>query len=187
MSNCRNCGKPLIINGGKCAYCGASVQESGTGSGPKTPAKTPWYEKLGFSKKGKTESWLGRLLKKILIATIIALVLAVVALLVQPWPGCLISAELLLFVIVLGICSILLTQPDIQEDLVEEIGESKAYSMLNFAVNLVLVWGYFFCVVGAVFWIFDYEWWVVLIAEIIGAIGLVAIPIVGAMAISEYM
>ena len=68
----------------------------------------------------------------------------------------------------------------------EEIGESKAYSMLNFAVNLVLVWGYFFCVVGAVFWIFDYEWWVVLIAEIIGAIGLVAIPIVGAMAISEY-
>lgn len=185
MSNCRNCGKPLVINGGKCAYCGASVQKS-VDAPPKGPKSTPWYKKFGFSGKAKTDTWLGRLLKKILIATIIALVLAVVALLVQPWPGGLISAELLLFVIVMGICSILLTQPDIQEDLVEEIGESKAYTMLNFAVNLVLVWGYFFCIVGTVFWIFDYEWWVVLIAEIIGAIGLVVIPIVGAMAISEY-
>ena len=186
MSNCKNCGKPLILSEGKCAYCGASVQGKGKGSGPKTPSKTPWYEKLGFFKIGKSDSWLGRLLRKCLIATIIALVLAVIALLVEPWPGCLISAELLLFAIILAVCSIILMQPEVQEDLVEEVGESKASTMLNFILNLILVWGYFFCVVGIVFWMFDYAWWAILIAEIIGAIGLVVIPIVGTTALSEY-
>ena len=187
MSNCKNCGRPLIISEGKCVYCGFSVQRKSDSGGARSGIpRTPWYKKLNLSLKAEGGSWITRLLRKCLIAIMIALVLATIAVLIHPWPGCLISIELLLLAMVLGVSSIVVLQPEITEDMVEEVGESKASTTLNHILTLILIWGFFFSVLGLLLWAFGAEWWSLLIAEIIGSVGLLVMLFVGFQAISDY-
>lgn len=169
MANCKSCGKPLVVNGGKCAYCGASVQGTVSSSGPKTPAKTSWFKKLFSAKKSSAATWMEKLIRKSVISTIVALVLGVVLIIADPWPGCLISIAMLLFAILTGTFGFIIQTEDMEE-YIGDIGEKKASSMLNHILNMILIMGYFFFVVGVV--CLFISWWAVLIAEVVGFVGM---------------
>jgi hypothetical protein len=49
--------------------------------------------------------------------------------------------------------------------------------MLNHILNMILIWGYFFFVVGIV--CLFISWWVVLITEAVGFIGMLAMLVIG--------
>ena len=183
MANCRNCGKPLVVNGGKCAYCGASVQGTGSGSGPKTPAKTPWFMKLFTAKKSGSATWMEKLIRRSAISTIVALVLGVILLIADPWPGCLISIAMLLFAIITGAFGIIIQSEDIDE-YIGDMGETKASSMLNHILNMVLIWGYFFFVVGVV--CLFISWWAVLLAELVGVGGMLLMFTIGRQSLDSF-
>lgn len=85
---------------------------------------------------------------------------------------------MLLFAITTGFFGIIVQHPEVEEDLSEyEHGEDKFVSILNHILNLILLWGYFFFVVGVV--CLFIAWWAVLIAETIGFIGMFATLAIG--------
>ena len=178
MSNCTNCGKPLIIKEGKCIYCNTPVQGGNYGSSPETSPSTPWYKKIGFPKKETDKPWKVNLLRKSFISTIIALILAVIVLIIKPWPGCLISIAMLLFAIITGAYGIIVQSIEMEITRSKyEYGEEQFESMLNHILNLILLWGYFFFIVGVV--CLFVTWWAVLIAETIGFIGMLTTLVLG--------
>lgn len=95
---------------------------------------------------------------------------------VKPWPGFLISIAMLLFAIITGAYGIIILQPDM-EDIINDMGENKAVEMLNHVLNLILIWGWFFFIVGVV--CLFITWWAVLVAEIIGFFGMMAMLLLG--------
>ena len=181
MANCRNCGKPLVISGGKCAYCGASLQgvnvePTGKGSsGLKSKSKLKLFDKVPKI-DGLT---LSDVIRKSFISTVIALILAIVMLIIKAWPGCLVSAGVLLFAIATAVYGIVVRAMDMEEPIGvdSEKDKKKAVGLLNHLLNIVILWGYFFFIVGVV--CVFISWWAVLIAEIIGVVGALFLLAVG--------
>lgn len=161
---------------------GKTVRESG-GTGTENPKSEPWYKKISLSKKGKKDSWMNKLIRKSLIFTIVALVLGIVMLIINPWPGCLISIAMLLFAVITGAFGIIIQTMDM-EDYIHEKGEKKAASMINHILNIILIWGFFFFVLGIV--CLFISWWAVLIAEAIGFIGMLAMLVLGLEAFDNF-
>ena len=134
--------------------------------------KLPWYKRLTINLKREKESWMQRLLRKCIVATIVTLIIAVLLLIIKIWPGCLISAALLLFAIATTIFSILIQVPDITEEF-EGMTDEKVGTFLNHILNMILIWEGFWLAAGLV--CLAFTWWAVLIAEIINILGLLII------------
>lgn len=163
MANCRYCGKPLIVNGGKCVYCGESVQGDVTPPPEKMTVKTILT--------GKVRNWKQKILKKSIITTLLSLALAIGILILKPWPGCLISIGMLLFSITTGLFSVFILNPKLSEKFISELGEAGTETLMNHLLNLIMIWGYFFFIAGVV--CIYINWWSVLIAEIINVNGII--------------
>ena len=141
--------------------------------GPKAPEPSqhvPWYKRLSFNWENDQESWVRKLKHKCIIATIITLAIAVFILVVKIWPGCLISASLLLFAIATTILSFVVQLPDVTKDVENEKDERTVANLLNHLINMVLIWESFWLAAGLV--CLAFSWWAVLIAEIINLVGL---------------
>lgn len=175
MTTCKNCGKPLVLNGGKCAYCGATPKTENTRLGS-TSKKL--FDKFSFFSKGIRVQTITALTRKILISTIIALLLAITMLCVELSPGFIISIAMLLYAIVTGLFGLFI-RTEIIEELRNDLGENKLVEKLNLFLNLILALEYFFFAAGVVCYIVTYEWWPILITEIVGIISLLIMVVFG--------
>lgn len=120
------------------------------------------------------ENWLKRLMRKCLIATVATLSIAVLLLIIEVWPGCLISAALLVYALASSIACIVIQSGDVIYELKEEYaGEEKVALLLNHIVNISLIWEAFWLAAGLVCMMFT--WWAVLIAEFLNLTLLLAI------------
>lgn len=137
---------------------------------PEPSQHVPWYKRLSFNWENDQESWVRKLKHKCIIATIITLAIAVFILVVKIWPGCLISASLLLFAIATTILSFVVQLPDVTKDVENEKDERTVANLLNHLINMVLIWESFWLAAGLV--CLAFSWWAVLIAEIINLVGL---------------
>lgn len=198
--NCPKCNSRIPDDAAFCDVCGVSIKGKKTGKitkikfGPKTttaPTSTPigtqgtgpanifpegqngnlpWHKRLTLNWRREKEPWMQRLLRKCIVATIVTLIIAVLLLVIKIWPGCLISAALLLFAIASTIFSILIQVPDITEEF-EGMNDEKVGAFLNHILNMILIWEGFWLAAGLV--CLAFTWWAVLIAEIINILGLI--------------
>lgn len=167
MANCGKCGKPLIIKSGKCIYCGNPVQYVTTSD---IPEKKLSADKQDSSTHTDESFWNKRILRKNIIFGILALVLGVGVLIINPWPGCLVSVGMLALAVTLGVYSFLIQVPKVTDKLKAEMHKTKLGKLFSHMSNIILIWGFFFFIVGIV--CIFINWWSVLIAEIINLDGL---------------
>lgn len=194
MMNCPKCNAKLPASANYCDQCGYEFEHAAshpTSSGgyspmpdsrPKgTPAGSvpvgrtlmgvitrPFGIPVGTRTPGRGKSgsdWMHRLMTKCIVVTVATLAVAVAILLFNPWPGCLISASLLLYAIAGTAGSIAIQLPDVGDNLDRDMGADKAFHLLDHIVNLTVIWELFWLAAGLVCLIFP--WWAVLIAEIV--------------------
>ena len=118
--------------------------------------------------------WKKKIMKKCLLATMITLATGVALLVVEAWPGCLISMALLIYAMATTAASIIIPGElcDIDE-MIREMGEQRVSMVLNQIVNVSLVWEVFWHAAGLVCMMFS--WWAVLLAELLNIVLLLGI------------
>ena len=165
MATCKHCGKPLILNDGKCIYCGKA-----------TNGQIPWGKTEKKIQTNTNQDWRKILLRKIWIAIIITLILGVLPLLYNVWPGCLVSLIMLGEAISLAVLTYYVINlregdnPDFK-------GGIKLN--LNNILNLILVCGGFFYFAGLIcLFIENCQWWVWAIIVYLGAFGVPTLPLI---------
>ena len=114
-----------------------------------------------------------RLMTKCIIVTVATLAVAVIILLFNVWPGCLISASLLLYAMAGTAGCIAVQMPGVSGDLEKDMGADRASLLLNQVVNLSVIWEVFWLAAGLV--CLSFSWWAVLIAEFVNLSALVII------------
>lgn len=169
MANCRKCGKPLIIKDGKCVYCGESVQ--GGSPGGIKDGKSSWAKTITKSIVSKEKDWTQMTLKKTAISIIVTMLLGVLMLFIQAWPGCCISLFLLTLAVILTIFSFLVINLDKRES--DEEKKKQIQQNLSHCLNVIQLWGTFFFILGIVTMFIS--WWAVLIVELIGLTGIMIV------------
>lgn len=113
--------------------------------------------------------WKKKIMIKCLLATIVTLAVGVGMLVVEAWPGCLISLALLIYAMATTAASIIVPGEmcDIDE-MIREAGEQRVSMVLNQIVNVSLVWEVFWLAAGLVCMMFS--WWAVFLAEFLNII-----------------
>lgn len=129
-----------------------------------------WCNRISLNRRNSEESWIQKLKRKCIIATIITLAIAVLILVIKIWPGCLISASLLLFAIATTVLSFVVQLPDVSKEAENEKDERTIANLFNHMINMILIWEAFWLAAGLV--CLAFSWWAVLIAEIINIVGL---------------
>ena len=183
--NCPNCNAKLPASANYCDQCGFEFEHSvpmasnhpmGPSAGfvPARRALTGTITRpVGMldrggisttSQSGKGD-WMHRLIIKCIIVTVATLAVAVTILSFNPWPGCLISASLLLYAIAGTVGCIAIPWFGLGEDLEQAKGADRAYGLLNQIINLSVIWELFWLATGLVCLMFS--WWAVLIAEFV--------------------
>lgn len=119
------------------------------------------------------KDWLRRLTTKCVIVTVVTLIIAIVIMLYRIWPGCLISAALLLYALAGTVGCIAMQLPEVAEDMKGEMGEVRIFLLINQVVNLSIIWEAFWFAAGLVCMAFT--WWAVLIAEFVNLFFLIMI------------
>lgn len=161
MANCRNCGKPLVLRGGKCIYCGEPIQGQPSGEMPR--------DMITEKSKATNKDWRKALLGKTWIAIIVTLLLGVLPIIYKAWPGCLVFVIMLGSAISLGILTYYVI--NLRE------GDHPGFrgsikTNLNNTLFILLIWGFIFYIGGLLcLFIEDCKWWVWAIIVYLGAFG----------------
>ena len=158
---CKKCGKPLIVSDGKCVYCGHPAEGE---PGEVKSVKTSWVTEAKTSLTTKAKTWAQVLMKRTVISIIIAIVLGIFVLVYSPWPGCLISINMLILAFALAVLSFQVIKVDKGD---ESDDEKKSMQVkMNHMLTILLIWGGCFFITGIV--CLSLSWWAVLAAELMG-------------------
>lgn len=114
---------------------------------------------------GRPEGWLMKLSRKCFIATIITLAVVVGVLFIKAWPGCFISAAMLVFAITTSAMCLYIQFPNVSYEMVSTYVDKCSQDFFNRVVDTVLIWEGFCLAAGLA--CLSLPWWVVMIAEII--------------------
>ena len=170
MANCRKCGKPLVIKDGKCIYCGEPVQGSASGGG-KIDKKESFVKAATKSLLSKEKTWTQRMLRKSVISIIVTMVLGILILFTKVWPSWFISVFMLSLSVVLTIYSFLIINLDKEDDEKKKLVQQN----LKHGLNIILLWGAFFFILGAVCMFIS--WWAVMVVELLGIAGIIIVTV----------
>lgn len=166
MAICKKCGKSLILNDGKCVYCGEPIQ--GVPTGGVKPSKSSWGKEMTTSLTAKKKTWTQTTLTKTIISIIVAMLLGILLLIFKPWPGCIVSVGMLVLAIALTVFSFAVI--NLEKDETEEATKEQIRENLSHGLNMIQLWGGFMFVLGVVCMFIS--WWAVLIPGLIGVVGL---------------
>ena len=141
------------------SYCQNGVSRTG---------ELPWNRKAittTTSSSKKKENWVKRLSRKCIIATVVTLAVAVGVLLIKAWPGCFISAAMLLFAIATSAMGLFIQSPGISTEMSKTYGDKSREDFFNHIVDIVLIWEGFWLAAGLA--CLALPWWAVMIAEMV--------------------
>lgn len=122
--------------------------------------------------------WMRRLMTKCIIVTVATLAVSVIILMFNVWPGCLVSASLLLYALAGTAGCIAVQLPGVCDDLERDMGSDRASLLLNQIVNLSVIWELFWLAAGLV--CLSFSWWAVLLAEFVN-LSVLMIGVMGAL------
>ena len=158
---CNNCHQKLPDNTTTCPNCSTHLGE------------LPWARKpvitASYAPK-KEEDWFKKLVRKCLIATVVTLAIATVILLFKAWPGCFISAALLLFALITSGMCLFFQLPGNSPDFIGKNSDECPKDFLNHVVDIVLIWEGFWLAAGLA--CLALPWWAVMIAEMVNILAL---------------
>ena len=111
------------------------------------------------------------MVRKTIISIIVSMLLGILTLYFMAWPGCFVSVSMFVLAIILSIYSFLIINLD-QKDVDENEKKQKRVN-LSHGLNIILLWGGFFFVLGIICMFIS--WWAVLIVELFGVTGMIAV------------